>query len=305
MGQKIRTVTGDLIPERFGATLIHEHVILDLSPIRGNRDAILADSEPLNRELERLKHSGCDGIVEVTNRGMGRDVRSLKTLSERHGIPVVASTGFYKQTYYPDQVFEQSEEELAELFVSELTERIGRSGIRAGIIAEIGSSLNEITRDEDKVFRAAIRAQRVTGAPLSTHCELGTMGSAQMRLFSRMDADPSKISIGHQDLNGDRTEYESLIKAGFYIQFDTIGKNNYRSDEDRLNDLLWLLDKGYTNRLMLSCDITKQSYLKVNGGFGYEYMFTHFLPKLRSHGVDQQAIDAMMVDNPRRFLAFA
>lgn len=305
MGNQIRTVTGDLPPGRLGATLIHEHVVLDLSPIRSDRDAVLADSVPLNRELDRLKRSGCGGIVEVTNRGMGRDVHSLKTLSERHEIPVVASTGFYKQTYYPDEVFEQSEEELVELFVAELMEGIDESGIRAGIIAEIGSSLNEITRDEEKVFRAAIRAQMMTGAPLSTHCELGTMGSAQLRLFLRMNADPSKISIGHQDLNGDRSEYESLLRAGFHIQFDTIGKNNYRSDNDRIDDLLWLLDKGYGNRLMLSCDITKQSYLKVNGGFGYEHLFTVFLPKLRAHGVDQRMIDSMLVDNPRRFLAFA
>ena len=48
-----------------------------------------------------------------------------------------------------------------------------------------------------------------------------------------------------------------MLKAGVYIQFDTIGKNHYRSETERLSDLLYLLDRGYVGQLMLSCDITK------------------------------------------------
>ena len=304
MNKKIRSVTGDVLPEQFGKTMIHEHVVMDLSHIRQDDDAILSDSDVMNRELQRLKEAGCQGIVEVTNHGMGRDVESLRRLSERHDLPIVAATGYYKQEYYPDDVREQSEDAIVDLFVKELTEGIGETGIRAGIIAEIGSSLNEMTPDERKVFRAASRAQKQTGAPLSTHCELGTMGAEQLKLFTEMDVDFSKISIGHQDLNGDRKEYEHLLQAGLYIQFDTIGKDNYRPGEERLADLLFLLDRGYVKQLMLSCDITKLSYMKVNGGFGYEYLFTHFIPTLLRKGVSETEITTMMVDNPRRFLAF-
>lgn len=304
MKKIIRTVMGDVPPEHFGKTMIHEHLILDLSPIRQDDDAILSNSDEMNRELQRLREAGCKGIVEVTNHGMGRDVEDLRRLSERHHLPIVAATGFYKQSYYPEGVRELSEGAIVDLFVKELTEGIGGTPIRAGIIAEIGSSLNEMTPDERKVFRAASRAQKQTGAPLSTHCELGTMGLEQLRLFSEMDVDLSKIAIGHQDLNGNRTEYEQLLQAGVYIQFDTIGKNNYRPDEERLSDLLYLIDRGYVKQLMLSCDITKQSYMKVNGGFGYEYLFSHFIPALLREGVSEGEIHTMMVDNPRRFLAF-
>lgn len=302
--KKIRTVTGDLHPLEFGHTLIHEHVILNLSHIRRDPDAILEDADYLNQELSHLKQSGCGGIVEVTNHGMGRNVKSLQVLSTRHQIPIVASTGYYKQSYYPESVKTQSEEQIAERFISEIKDGIEDTGIRAGIIAEIGSSLNEITSDEEKVFRAAIRAQKETGAPLSTHCELGTMGTAQWKLFSKHHANFSKISIGHQDLSGNRHEYKELLRAGFYLQFDTIGKDNYRSDQERLLDFLYLLDQGFIKQLMLSCDITKQSYLKVNGGFGYEHLFTDFIPKLRNHGVSQAEIDILLQENPRRFLAF-
>jgi len=304
MTKTIRTVTGDISPESFGPTMIHEHLVLDLSRIRRDDDPILSDSEEMDRELEGMKAAGCGGIVEVTNRGMGRDVEALRRMSERHGLPIVAATGYYKQTYYPEEVKEQSEEEIEELFVRELTEGIGDTGVRAGIIAEIGSSLNEMTAEEEKVFRAAARAQKRTGAPLSTHCELGTLGPVQVRLFDELGADLSKVSIGHQDLNGNRAEYETMLKAGVYIQFDTIGKNNYRPETERLSDLLYLLDRGYVGQLMLSCDITKKSYLKVNGGFGYEYLFTRFIPRLLDGGVSRREIETMLVENPRRFLSF-
>lgn len=304
MAKKIRTVTGDIHPDDLGKTMIHEHVILDLSHVRQDDDPVLSDSEAMHTELERLKAAGCGGIVEVTNRGMGRDVEALRRLSERHNLPIVAATGYYKQSYYPEEVKAKREEDIVELFVAELTEGIEGTGVRAGIIAEIGSSYNEMTEDEKKVFRAAGRAQKMTGAPLSTHCELGTMGSEQVQLFAEMDVDPAKISIGHQDLNGDRDEYERLLQAGVYIQFDTIGKNNYRPEAERLSDLLYLLDRGYVGQLMLSCDVTKQSYLKVNGGFGYEYLFTRFIPLLVENGVSEREVTTMMVDNPRRFLSF-
>ncbi|GGE55364.1 hydrolase [Pullulanibacillus camelliae] len=304
MTKTIQTVTGKQEPQVLGQTLIHEHVVLDLSHIRQDQDPILQESDELNEELSRLISAGCGGIVEVTNHGMGRDVIALQNLSKKHGVPIVAATGFYKQDYYPPHVFEMTEDEIYELFVQELTQGIGNTGICAGIISEIGSSLNAITVAEEKVFRAAARAQKDTGAPLSTHCELGTMGSEQLRLFFECDNDLSKISIGHQDLNGNRNEYEFLLKAGVYIQFDTIGKNNYRLNDERVEDVLFLLEKGYVKQLMLSCDITKKSYLKVNGGFGYEHLFTEFLPALKARGVSDKEIETMMIDNPRRFLSF-
>ncbi|MFZ4451298.1 phosphotriesterase family protein [Salibacterium aidingense] len=302
--KKIRTVQGDIPPHQLGQTMIHEHVILDLSHIRQDKDPILSDDAMMNEEINRLMLAGCGGIVEVTNRGMGRDVESLYQVSAKNQVPIVAATGYYKQDYYPKEVFEQTEEEITELFIKELIEGIEGTSIRAGIISEIGSSLDDITEDEKKVFRAALKAQKATGAPLSTHCELGTMGSAQLDLMNQINADFSKISLGHQDLNGSREEYEYLLGAGVYIQFDTIGKNSYRTNEERIEDVLFLLEKGWASQIMLSTDITKKSYLKVNEGFGYEYLFTTFIPELKNRGVSEEEIHLMMVENPRRFLAF-
>ncbi|SFV06224.1 phosphotriesterase family protein [Alicyclobacillus macrosporangiidus] len=300
----VRTVLGDVEPTALQATMIHEHITFDLSHVRKETDSVLSDSPELVRELEMPKVYGCNTFVEVTNRGMGRNVLMLAELARRLGVHIVCSTGYYKESVYPAEVFEKSRSELADLFVSEITVGIDGTDIRAGIISEIGSSYEELTEAEEKVFRAACDAQKRTGAPLSTHCELGTMGLAQLRIFESEHVDLRRISFGHQDLNRNFEEQVTLLANGAFLQFDTIGKNSYRPHEERVANLVALLDKGYEDQLMLSVDLTRKSYFRQNDGPGYVYLFDRFLPDLRAAGVPEAILDKMLVQNPRRFLAF-
>jgi predicted metal-dependent phosphotriesterase family hydrolase len=301
---KVRTVTGDITPEQIEKTLIHEHLVFDLSQVRQEKDfdSVLEDSMEMDGELTALLGEGCNTIVEVSNIGMGRNPKSLKDIAEKHQLVIIASTGFYKQSVYPPIAFEKTKEELADLMIKEVTVGMDDTDIKAGLIAEIGSSFQEITDTETKVFEAAIIAQKVTGAPLSTHCEIGTMGKEQLFLFEKWGADLKKISFGHQDLNTDIEEQLQLLSSGAYIQFDTIGKNSYRKDEDRLTNLLKLLDRGYEDQIMLSCDITRKSYMKRRGGHGYDHLFTSFVPKLIEQDVTEEIVDKMLIHNPRKFL---
>ncbi|WAH41234.1 TatD family hydrolase [Alicyclobacillus fastidiosus] len=301
----VRTVLGDISPNEIQQTMIHEHLFFDLSHVRNETDSILSDSPDLEDELCQVKKFGGNTIVEVTNLGMGRNVTGLARLSERLGIHIVCATGFYKESVYPEEAFTKSREEIADLFTSEILTGVGDNGVRAGIISEIGSSHHEITAAEEKVFRAACDAHKRTKAPLSTHCELGTEGTAQLRIFEQEQVDLKHISFGHQDLNTDLEEQVLLLQSGAYIQFDTIGKNNYRSHRDRLENLLNLLDKGFEDQLMLSVDMTRKSYFRKNDGPGYIYLFDTFLPDLRKAGATDLVIDKLMIYNPRRFLAFA
>jgi predicted metal-dependent phosphotriesterase family hydrolase len=303
---KIRTVTGDISPDKVEKTLIHEHIVFDLSQARKevDPDSILEDSKEMDEELRRLKDGGCNTIVEVSNIGMGRNPKSLRNIAKRHDLFIVASTGFYKESVYPKMVFEKSWEELADLMIKEITIGMDDTDIRAGLIAEIGSSYCEITETEKKVFHAAIVAHKTTGAPLSTHCEIGTMGKEQLKLFEKWGANLCKVSFGHQDLNENIDEQIQLLLSGAYIQFDTIGKNNYRKDEKRIENLLRLLDRGFEDQIMLSCDITRKSYMRYRGGHGYDHLFTDFIPQLLQSGVTHEIVDKMLIHNPRKFLAF-
>ncbi|PLT29863.1 phosphotriesterase family protein [Peribacillus deserti] len=302
----IQTVTGKLSPEVMLKTMIHEHLVFDLSGVRKekDKDSMLENDSSLDQEIEMLKNSGCNTIVEVSNIGMGRDAGALYDIANKHDLVVIASTGFYKESVYPAFVFEKSAEELADIMIRDICEGMDGTDIKAGLIAEIGSSLNEITKTEEKVFKAAIMAHNRTGAPISTHCEIGTMGKEQLALFQKDNVVMKSVSFGHQDLNEDMEEQLLLLQSGAYIQFDTIGKNSYREDSAKVKNLLVLLDKGYENQIMLSCDITRKSHLKQNGGHGYNHLFENFIPALMESGVSNEIIDKMLVQNPREFLAF-
>lgn len=301
---KIHSVTGTVEPQLMQKTMIHEHLVFDLSGVRNDTDSILENNDVLDGELSALKQSGCNTIIEVSNIGMGRSAQDLYDIAVRHDLIVVASTGFYKEQFYLPFVFEESAEALSEIFIRDIQEGMEGTSIKAGLISEIGSSLNEITATELKVFQAAILAHRATGTPISTHCEIGTMGRAQLKLFEQLGANLAQVSFGHQDLNRDIAEQRELLASGAYIQFDTVGKQSYRPDEDRADNLVQLLEDGFEDQLMLSCDITRRSHLKANGGYGYNYLFSDFIPLLKQKGVNDTILDKLLTINPRKFLAY-
>jgi predicted metal-dependent phosphotriesterase family hydrolase len=306
MTMKVHSVTGSIDSQQVQKTMIHEHLVFDLSGVRQevDQDSRLEDTPILDREIQILKESGCNTIVEVSNLGMGRDAKALYHIAKKHDLVIVASTGFYKESVYPAFVFEKSAEELAEIMIREIKEGMDDTDIKAGLISEIGSSLNKITATEQKVFQASIMAHKKTGAPISTHCEIGTMGKGQLEIFQRNEVNMNQISFGHQDLNTDIEEQLLLLNSGAYIQFDTIGKNSYRKDSDKVDNLLVLLDRGFEDQIMLSCDITRKSHLKAHGGHGYNHLFESFIPALVNSGVTKEIIEKMFIHNPRKFLAF-
>lgn len=303
---KVLSVTGAVDPKQVQKTMIHEHLVFDLSGVRQeeDKDSKLQDTHILDQEIQMLKESGCNTIVEVSNLGMGRDAKALHHIAKKHDLVIVASTGFYKESVYPAFVFEKSAEELADMMIREITIGMDDTEIKAGLISEIGSSLNEITPTEQKVFQASIMAHKKTGAPISTHCEIGTMGKGQLEIFQRNEVNMKQISFGHQDLNTDIEEQLLLLKSGAFIQFDTVGKNSYRKDSEKVENLLILLDHGFEDQIMLSCDITRNSHLKANGGHGYNHLFESFIPALLNSGITNEIIEKMLIQNPRKFLAF-
>ncbi|MDI3477136.1 MAG: phosphotriesterase-related protein [Thermoanaerobacterium sp.] len=305
--KKIQTVTGEILCDKIKGTMVHEHIVMDLSHVRGENTSILGDQETLPgivEELKILKELGVNTIVELTNIGMRRGPKLLKKLSEENEFYIIVGTGYYKEGYYPPEIDELSIEELEEKLTKEVLDGIENTCIKAGIYGEIGSSYNLMTAREEKVFRAVAKSHKVTGAPISTHCELGTMGLEQRKIFDKEGIPPEKVSFGHQDLNENIHEQIELLKWGAFIQFDTIGKTRYRSDEARMLNLLELIDRGFENQIMLSCDISRKTYLKKFGGHGYVYLYSSFLKGLKDQGVSDDIIEKLTIKNPCRFLSF-
>lgn len=302
----VQTVTGPEPSEEMGMTLIHEHLV---PTVRSTSVISIFD----------YKRSNGRCLVDVTpiDSSIERSVVKLKELSEETGVYIIASTGFYKEPYLPRYLSEIGIDSIAELFIKDITEGMEGTGIKAGIIGEVGSSYKQITRLEEKVLRAAARAQRRTGAPLATHTTHGTMGIEQLQIFEEEGVDLNQVVIGHCDLNSDANYHLSIAQRGAYLGYDTIGKERWLSiipgekfahqkDRNRIDLILEMLAKGFGDQIVVSSDIIPDE-LALNketlGHFKYTYILIRFLPQLRDKGVSEEEINFMIKLNPQRLLA--
>ena len=284
-----------------GYTWVHEHLHIDLSGFKNNLDCRLDQYDLICQEMKDLRALGVSNIIEMTNRYMGRNPQFMLDLMRDTGMNVVACTGYYQDAFFPEHVAARSVEQLAQEMVDEIVIGIDGTELKAVIIAEIGSSEGVITPLEEKVFIAAARAHIETGRPISTHTSFSTMGVEQLVLLQAHGVDLSRVTVGHCDLKDNLDNILRMIELGAYVQFDTIGKNNYYPDEKRIAMLYAIRDRGLLSHVMLSMDITRRSHLKANGGNGYDYLLTTFIPQLRQSGFSQADVDMMLRDNPSKF----
>lgn len=282
-------------------TYSHEHITIDLSGAKQDTDCRLDCFDDTKQELLELREKRVGRIVDVTNRGMGRNLPYLLRMERQTGVAMLCATGWYKDPFLPDEVRELPVEALAEIMLDELTNPI--DGLRkASVIGEVGSSQNEITPCEQKVLTASVMAHKKTGAPIITHTTLGELGLEQIKLFDSCGADLSKIILSHVALKGDYDYIKELVSTGTNVAFDTIGKIKYQSDELRADFICHLIEDGFIDRILMSMDITRKSHLKVNGGVGYGYLLDSFLPRLFSRGVTKEMVKQIMSKNINRIL---
>ncbi len=305
---RLRTVRGTLDATSVtGPVLAHEHLALDLSREADPR-AVLgrAHREQVTAELAALREEyGLSLVVELTCRGMGRDAAALAEVSERSGVAVVAATGWYYEEFHPPEVASAGAAELEEVLVREIETGLDSTGVRPGVIGEVGSHGDAPNEAEARTLTAAARAAAATGLSLATHAQLGRGGLVQLDLLTAAGLPPHRVSVGHQDLLDSPAVHRELAAAGAYVAFDTVGKESYQSDETRLRLLLSLLDAGHAERVLLSCDVSRYGYLRSEGGEGYGHLFRSFLPQVRAAGADDDLIDLLTRRNPLRFLTGA
>ncbi|MDR2860899.1 MAG: TatD family hydrolase [Elusimicrobiota bacterium] len=287
-----------------GYTLMHEHITIDLSAVKKDPDARLDCFTQTVEELKKLKKAGVSNILDVTNIGMGRHPFYVKKAAKESEINILQSTGFYKEPFLPEIVYSKTEKELAEIMLKEINESIdeNESNPKAYCIGEIGTSKDEMTAVEKKVFQAAIIAAKNSTVPIYTHTTLGTYAYEQAVFFIENGIAPERIIIGHIDLSKDLDYIKKVLDTGVFVGFDTIGKDNYFSDEDRSDFLIELEKEGRLNKIVLSLDITRKSHLEEFGGIGYSHLFTKFLPMLRKKGMKEESIDQMLIHNPKTIL---
>lgn len=309
----VQTVLGPVPPESLGFTLPHEHTQIALWHIQSRWDywQLTRDEPVILEELARYRAAGGTALVDVTPAGMQRDPEWLRGLATASNLHIVMGAGWYRTAYYPpDALIERrSVDDLADELVREATVGVGETGIRPGIIGEIGTDKPWISPAEERVHRAVARASRRTGLAITTHAVLSPVGLAQLAIFEEEGADPSRVVIGHADSYPNLDHYLELIRRGANVEFDFLGMSFSaveRHGEGRVVELLLeLLSRGHAERVLLSQDVCHDSQLKRYEGNGYVYLHEVFLPRLRAAGVGDAEIDQLTIDNPRRILTIA
>ncbi|WP_290590142.1 phosphotriesterase-related protein, partial [Alicyclobacillus sp.] len=322
VGRMVNTVTGPVPVERLGKTLMHEHFLFGYPGYQG--DVTLG---PFNREeaiavgvdvARRLLAHGVQTVVDPTPNDCGRDPLFLREISERTGLQIICATGYYYEgegapAYFKvRRAFGDAEAEIYEMFMTEITQGIGRTGIKPGII-KLGSSKGEITEYERMFFRQAARVQRETGITIVTHTQEGTMGPEQAELLISEGADPSRIVIGHMDGNTDVAYHWKTLEYGVTIAFDRFGLQVIAGcpmDHLRETVLIGLIGMGHANRIVLSHDTVNcwcgrpfkmsEPVQALMASWHPTHLFEDVIPLLRQAGVTEAHLNTMFIDNPRR-----
>lgn len=305
----IQTVLGPIEPADLGVTLMHEHTLVDAWEWGGRLgyDSTVDDEELLVEELAFYRDAGGSALVDVTPIGLRRDPSGMRRLAQATGLHIIMGCGWYRERVYPAYIHELSTNALAEMLVKELEEGV-EGGIRPGIIGEIGTERFHVTPAEEKVFRAAARAQRATGATVTTHTtHFGDLAHEQMDILMEEGVPPERIVIGHLgERRGVKGEL-AIAERGVYVEVDHVGRPASAGTQPewrRARNVAELVQAGYLDRVLISMDICANSLLRWNGGHGFDYLLTTFVPLLRKEGLTDEQIHIILVDNPIRVLDF-
>jgi phosphotriesterase-related protein len=289
---------------------------LSRDPYAVRDNLILSDKKIMEKEVSRFAEIGGRLMVDATTREMGRDPAALREISFRTGIEIVCGCGYYTKSMHPEDMGSRSEERIADEMVKELTEGIDDTGIRAGVIGEIGTS-EAIYPNEAKVLRAAAKAHIKTNAGILVHTyPWGKNGIEAAMLLLRAGADPVKICICHTDVELDAGYIGSLLDLGITVEFDNFGKEYYidrknrkfaggvfARDIERVHAVRDAVEKGCAGQIMISNDICLKTMLHAYGGWGYDHIASHIVPMMREAGISISDINTVIHSNPAKFLA--
>ena len=319
----VETVLGPISGGRMGFTAPHEHVLPSSSDfMRLWPEYLGGRSSFTNRVVERMKASkaaGIDTVVDCTTADLGRDVRLLQEVSRRSGVQIVATTGHWLT---PTPSFEaRTADELADFFTLEIERGMEDTGIKPGVIKAAHQG-DGMTAFQEKVFRAAARASKRTGVPVTTHSDARHRGGEQQAaIFEQEGLDPRMVCIGHSDESADFDYLAGLARRGYTLGIDHVfyglesmggGTNGIPTWQDRAAMVKKLIDAGLNDRIFLATDWMFALTIAPTGSFdllnqrnpfGNLFNVRNTIPYLRQIGVTDEQIRTITVMNPRAFFA--
>lgn len=322
MATFVNTVTGRISPDDLGMTLMHEHLFFGYPGYQGDhtlgpfdRAAVIETGVEV---AEQAKVHGVKTIVDATPNDCGRDPEMLREISERSEVQIICSTGYYYEGEGAPAYFKfrqglgSAEGEIEEMFMAEISDGIGTTGIKPGVI-KLASGKDAISDYEAMFFQTGAKAQRETGIPIITHTQEGTMAPEQADLLLAEGADPNRVMIGHMDGNTDAEYHKATLSRGTYISLDRFGIQGIVGmpmDEDRYKVLIQLLQEDNAERIMLSHDtvnvwlgrplVLPDAVAELLGNWHITHLFDDVIPTLKEASITDEQINTILVENPRR-----
>jgi phosphotriesterase-related protein len=324
MTMQVMSVTGPVDEADLGRVLVHEHIVIDLpgqeldpsyAPDIGEIVARAVD------QLQKLRDLGVGAIVDPCPIELGRDPELYAKVSEKSGVKIIFATGFYMEALgIPYYWRARDAEEVAEFYLSEISNGVGSTGLRPGVIkAATGLDASPMER---RVLAGAAIAQREGGVAIITHTENSRHGDVQQAIFAENGADASRIMIGHQDEQKSADPIAALASNGTFVGIDRVGLEGLASDDHRADMVAELIRGGHRERICLSQDCvcsTKAAKVPFALSTGVKitveqflgnmkpmtHVLTGFADKLRERGVTDADLDVIFRDNPRRLLTGA
>lgn len=344
---EVMTVLGPVPSADLGVTLPHEHLFNDLSSVVAepsfdfSRRALVGSpvsadlqwalrhdpyccEDNVSRkpvasvveELRRFSELSGQTIVDATgSRAIGRDPLLLRQAAHESGLNIIMSSAPYLEKFEGRRISAQTVDAISKEIVSDLTQGVEETSIRAGVIGEVGVS-PDFTAGEHVSLRAAAVAQNdQPWAALNIH-----MPGWQRRGHEVLDivlreegVDPGKVSLAHSDPSGADTDYQkSLLERGVFLEFDMIGldisfpgEGVSPSPAATADAVAGLIADGWGQQILLSHDLFLKQMWTVNGGNGFTLVPGPFLDMLKARGVTEAQALALLTDNPRRYLRAA
>ncbi|XP_028516768.1 phosphotriesterase-related protein-like isoform X2 [Exaiptasia diaphana] len=345
---KAQTVLGLIEPSKLGRTLTHEHLVMDykncfFKPVResdmetvnlneitlrnlnwiyqnpySHKYNLSLGDEPLDEiisEAAEFKKEGGSTIVENTTNGIQRNVELLKKISLATGLNVISGTGFYLDHTVTEEMKALTVEEMSNMMTKDLTVGVDSTGIKCGVIGEVGCSW-PLAPFEKKSLQASAMAQTDTGAPVIIHPGRNDFSPKEcLRVFQEAGGDVKKTVMSHLDRTiFDRKILVDLAETGCYLEYDLFGMEmiHYQanpavdmpSDSQRVQEIKFLIDEGYEDQIMMAHDVHTRHRLLKYGGHGYSHIQVNIIPKMLKRGISQEVVDKIQIDNPRTWLTF-
>jgi phosphotriesterase-related protein len=342
---KAQTVLGPVPTAELGVTLPHEHLLLDLRFLyrepgeasdrgRGlepvglsnlyainydwfsNLDNLhLTDEAAAIEEALAYRRAGGQTLVDPTSIGIARDPLALQRIARATGLHVVMGAGYYVGPSHPPDMDQRSEDALTREIVRDLTEGVGETGVRAGLIGEIGCSW-PWTPNERKSLRAAAEAAKATGAPLMIHPgRHPSAPEAHLEEVRRVGLDLRRVILAHVERTIlEPAQLEAVAETGCYLEYDLFGVEishfawgglDMPSDAERMRQILRLVEAGHGRQVLMSHDVCFKVRLLRYGGHGYRHILRHIVPRLRQRGLSEAQVRMLIADNPARAVSFA